>query len=76
MKCLILRAAIIIGSMISCYSGMSQSPGLIIDPKNGNGITFLNPNGDKYSSATASGFTTNYTAQSEIQYKKVQAAIS
>src|SRR5438045_9283637 len=76
MKCLLLRAVIICCSLFFFYTGRAQSPGLIIDPKNGNGITFLNPNGDIYSSATSAGFTTNDITQSEIPYKLVPAAIS
>lgn len=63
-------------SSLYCTKTIAQSPGLIIDPKNGNGVTFLNPNGDKYSSATSAGFTTSDITQSEIQYKTVPAAIS
>lgn len=59
-----------------CFTVNAQSPGLIIDPKNGNGVTFLNPNGDKYTSATSAGFTTNDLTQSEIPYKVVPPAIS
>ena len=40
MKCLLLRAVIICCSLFFFYTGRAQSPGLIIDPKNGNGITF------------------------------------
>src|SRR5438067_12219438 len=54
----------------------AQSPGLIVEPKNGNGVTFLNPNGDKFTSATAAGFTTSDETQSEIPYKIVPPAIS
>src|SRR5688572_7959382 len=56
--------------------GGAQSPGLIIDPRNGNGITILNPNGDRYTSATSAGFTTSDITQSEIAYKSVPPAIT
>jgi hypothetical protein len=54
----------------------AQSPGLIVRPVNGAGITFLNPNGDAYSSATNAGFTTNDVTQSELQYVAVPPAIN
>lgn len=55
--------------------GFSQSPGLIVRPAGGIGSTLLNPNGDAYSSATTSGFTTNDISQSEVPFKIVPPAI-
>jgi plastocyanin len=77
MKLYLYKAvAIFLIVFIYCSISNAQSPGLIIDPQNGNGITFLNPNGDKYSSATSAGFTTSDITQSEIAYKIVPAAIT
>jgi Secretion system C-terminal sorting domain len=53
-----------------------QSPGLIVRPVGGNGVTALNPNGDGYSSATTAGFTTDDIAQSEVLFKVVPAAVT
>lgn len=53
----------------------AQSPGLIVRPPGGIGITVLNPDGNGYSSATTSGFVTNDIAESEIAYKVVPPAI-
>ncbi len=53
----------------------AQSPGLIVRPPGGNGVTALNPDGNGYSSATTSGFTTDDINQSEIAFKVVPAAI-
>jgi hypothetical protein len=56
--------------------GFTQSPGLIVRPPGGNGVTLLNPNGDGYASATTSGFTTNDITESEVPYKIVPPAIT
>ena len=53
----------------------AQSPGLIVRPQGGAGVTLLNPNGDGYSSASTAGFTTNDILQSELAYTVVPAAI-
>lgn len=53
----------------------SQSPGQIVRPVGGTGITVLNPNGDGYSSATTAGFTTSDITQSEIAYKVVPPTV-
>lgn len=50
---------------------MAQSPGIIVRPAAGIGITPLNPNGDGFSSTSSSGFTTSDISQSEIPYKIV-----
>lgn len=47
----------------------AQSPGLIVRPGGGNGVTPLNPNGDGFSSATNSGFASSDITESEIPYK-------
>jgi len=54
----------------------AQSPGKIVRPAGGSGITALNPNGDGYSSATTNGFTSSDITQSEIPYKVVPPAIT
>lgn len=57
---------------IGIYSSKAQSPGLIIRPAAGNGVTPLNPNGDGFSSAPPStGFASNDISESEIAYKIV-----
>jgi hypothetical protein len=71
-----MKALFLILSVFLCAIGFSQSPGLIIRPAGGNGVTLLNPNGDGYSSATTSGFTTNDITQSELPYKIVPPAIT
>jgi hypothetical protein len=59
-----------------CLQSFAQSPGQIVRPANGNGVTVLNPNGDPYSSATIAGFVNNDIASSEIPYKVVPPAIT
>ncbi|WP_276501149.1 T9SS type A sorting domain-containing protein [Terrimonas pollutisoli] len=54
----------------------AQSPGLIVRPAAGNGAGFLNPNGDSHTSASASGFSSNDIAESEIPYKVVPPIIT
>ncbi len=54
----------------------AQSPGLIVRPVGGNGVTALNPNGDGYSSLTTAGFTSDDIAQSEVSFKVVPAAVT
>ena len=56
---------------INCLLG--QSPGLIVRPAGGNGVTALNTNGDGYSALTTAGFTTDDIVQSELAYKVVPA---
>lgn len=55
---------------------LAQSPGQIIRPVGGAGVTVLNPNGDAYSSATVTGFTTSDITQSEIAFKVVPPAVT
>lgn len=62
--------------MMIARVAFSQSPGIIVRPASGAGTTILNPNGDGYSSATSSGFTTNDITQSEIPYFVVPPAIT
>ncbi|MBO9657815.1 MAG: T9SS type A sorting domain-containing protein [Chitinophagaceae bacterium] len=54
----------------------AQSPGLIVRPAGGNGITTLNPNGNAYSSATTAGFLLNDILESKIPFKVVPPAIN
>lgn len=53
----------------------AQSPGLIVKPAGGGGITPLNPDGNAYSSATTAGFVTNDITESEIPFKVIPVAI-
>lgn len=55
---------------------MAQSPGQIVRPVGGGGVTVLNPDGNGYSSATTAGFTSNDITQSEIPYKVVPPAVT
>jgi hypothetical protein len=71
-----MRSVSLLLSLLLCIAGFGQSPGLIVSPAGGNGITLLNPNGDAYSSATTAGFTTNDITQSEIPYKIVPPAVT
>jgi hypothetical protein len=73
----IIFTTILLSALLFCTSSIfGQSPGLIVRPANGIGVTALNPNGDAYSSATTAGFTTNDITQSEIPFKVVPAAIT
>ena len=54
----------------------AQSPGLIVRPAGGNGITALNPNGNTYSSASTAGFLLDDILESKIPFKVVPPAIS
>jgi hypothetical protein len=57
---------------IGLITAEAQSPGIIVRPAAGNGITPLNPNGDGYSSAPPStGFVSSDISESEIPYKIV-----
>lgn len=68
--------------LITCLFGLfsttciAQSPGQIVRPAGGNGITVLNPDGNGFSSATTAGFTTSDIAQSEILYKVVPPSVT
>jgi hypothetical protein len=62
--------------LIFALSGLAQSPGQIVRPAGGTGVTLLNPNGDGYLSANSSGFSSNDISQSEIPYKIVPPAIT
>lgn len=57
-------------------SAKAQSPGQIVRPAGGNGVTLLNPNGDGFSSITSGGITSNDISESEIPYKVVPVAIT
>ncbi|THU33512.1 T9SS type A sorting domain-containing protein [Niastella caeni] len=69
------QALLIMLFNLAIITGMAQSPGIIVRPAAGNGVTPLNPNGDGFSSATTSGFATSDITESEIPYKTVPPAI-
>ncbi|HZF64022.1 MAG TPA: hypothetical protein VEZ55_06055, partial [Chitinophagaceae bacterium] len=74
-----LLARAFVGMFLSFFlfhNVQAQSPGLIVRPAMGGTITVLNPNGNAYSSADVTGFTTDDIAQSEIAYKIVPPAIT
>ncbi|MEO5681755.1 MAG: T9SS type A sorting domain-containing protein [Chitinophagaceae bacterium] len=71
----IIRLLLCIYAMIQVNILCAQSPGLIVRPVGGNGSTPLNVNGDGYSAAAATGFTTDDIAESEVPFKIVPAAI-
>jgi len=54
----------------------SQTPGIIVRPAGGVGVSVLDPNGDGFTSATNSGFTTSDIVQSEIAFKAMSPVIS
>jgi len=59
------------------YNSMwAQSPGLIVRPQGGAGVTSLNPNGDGYSSMTTAGYSSNDITESELAFRVMPAAIS
>ena len=58
------------------HISQAQSPGLIVRPAGGNGITSLNPDGNGYSSLTTAGYTSDDVAQSELPYVVVPVALS
>jgi len=53
----------------------AQSPGQIVRPAGGNGITLLNPDGNAFSSQSVSGFTSNDLSQSELPFVLVPPMI-
>lgn len=59
---------------LSLY-GFSQSPGQIVRPAGGVGVTVLNPNGNSYASATIAGFSSNDITESEVPFHIVPPAI-
>ncbi|HEX2848501.1 MAG TPA: T9SS type A sorting domain-containing protein [Chitinophagaceae bacterium] len=65
------RFATVCSSLFFSCICFSQSPGQIVRPAGGNGVTVLNPNGDGYISATTAGFITNDVTESEIPYKRI-----
>lgn len=58
------------------YTALAQSPGIIIRPAGGNGITALNPDGNAYSSSGVTGFLLDDILESEIPFKIVPPAIN
>ena len=55
-------------------NAFAQSPGIIIRPAAGAGVTPLNPNGDGFSSTTTNGFVSSDITESEVPYKIVPPA--
>lgn len=53
----------------------AQSPGLIVRPGGGIGITPLNPDGNSYSTSSASAYINDDIAESEIPFKIVPPAL-
>jgi len=53
----------------------AQSPGLIVRPAGGAGITKLNPDGNGFSSATTAGFLLDDIAESKLAFQVVPPAI-
>lgn len=57
---------------IGLITAKAQSPGIIVRPAAGNGVTPLNPNGDGFScTPPATGFVSSDISESEIPYKIV-----
>src|SRR6185369_11330799 len=54
----------------------SQTPGIIVRPAGGAGVSVLDPNGDGFTSSSNSGFTTSDIVQSEIAFKAMSPVIS
>jgi hypothetical protein len=78
MKCCTLRKIVlpVIAGLLSIVQLHAQSPGTIVKPMNGNGVTILNPDGNRYSSKTTAGFITNDITESEIPFKVVPPVIT
>jgi len=53
----------------------AQTPGLIVRPAGGNGITALNPDGNGYTTSSGGKFITNDITESEIPFKVVPPAL-
>lgn len=71
------RAAWLVALAVLCYTSLdAQSPGLIVIPSSGSGPATLNPNSDRWTSATTAGFTTSDISQSEIGYKVIPPIIT
>ncbi len=71
-----MRSTLLIPFLLLLFVGstFAQSPGIIIRPAQGNGITPLNPDGNGFSSKNDSGFVYSDITQSEIPYKIVPPA--
>lgn len=50
----------------------AQTPGIVVRPTSGAGPSVLNPNADRYTSASAAGFITSDITESEIPYKIIK----
>lgn len=70
----IVLASLALCSIIPSFLS-AQSPGLIVRPAGGNGVTALNPDGNAYSSQSTAGFVSDDIAESEIAFKIVPAII-
>ena len=71
-----MRSVLLLPLLLLLFIGSTfgQSPGIIIRPAAGAGITPLNPNGDAFSSKNDSGFVYSDITQSEVPYKIVPPA--
>lgn len=70
--------AMMLGAFIALYyvHTFAQSPGLVVVPSSGSGPAILDPNTDRWTSATTAGFTTDDVSQSEIGYKVIPPVIA
>lgn len=71
-----LSIAVTLLTLVSNMNLSAQSPGLIVRPAGGNGVSLLNPDGNAYSSGSTSGFLTSDILESEINFKVVPVAIT
>jgi hypothetical protein len=76
MKGTILAACCVLYLIFFSESSIAQTPGIIVRPAGGAGITVLDPNGDGFTSATASGFISNDLTESELAYKAISPVIA
>lgn len=68
-----MKSALLLSFFLLFFLGVSlaQSPGVIVRPAAGNGVTPLNPNGDGFSSTSTNGFVSSDITESEIPYKTI-----
>ena len=64
-----MKSILLLLALLCNLSLYSQSPGLIILPPGGMGVTPLNPNGDGFSSVLPTGYLINDITESEIVYQ-------
>lgn len=62
--------------LLIAQNSFAQSPGIIVRPVSGNGVTILNPDGNAYSSSLTTGFVNSDIAESEIPYYVVPVPIT